>query len=196
MNRAFLVTIIILVAFISSFSVGESLENRDNVLERLRSENPKERENATVMIVAARDEAIKQAEKIITESADIESQKGMVKTSILLLGKLQSQHSVSLLVNRLTFALFSMSVKRVQTFEDAYPCVQALIDIGLPSIDPLVEKVKNDDDEKVVRCAGKVIKTVLGKDAAIEYLTQKMSKEGEEVKKTRLSRLVEQVSAE
>jgi len=36
----------------------------------------------------------------------------------------------------------------------------------------------------------------LGKDAAIEYLTQKMSKEGEEVKKTRLSRLVEQVSAE
>jgi len=73
------------------------------------------------------------------------------------------------------------------------PHVQALIDIGLPSADPLVKKVAQSDDEVIRERAAIVIDQILGTDMAVFFVRDRRDREKEEVKRQRLDRLLEQI---
>jgi len=206
MKNMFVLAVVVMCSiFLVSFASDDASGNLPSTLWQIKSDQPEVREAAVAAIVNFRNQAIEEAEMIIRGFDGQDANRKIVKDAILLLGRLECQHSIPLLADRLTFFVIiveNVTFAKVRAgyrgpaLESVYPCVQALIDIGLPSIDPLVEKVKSDDDKTVILCAGKVIETVLGKDSAVEYLMWKMSKEDDEVKKTRLFRLVEHISAD
>jgi len=181
------VSVAILCTVISSLK-GE--EPQVGPFAQLKSEREPERQAAVEAIVTYRNDAINAAEQIIEEFGQHEDRKGTVKASILLLGKLQSQRSVPLLLDYLTFEVFYKASKRTQSVEDRFPAVQALVDIGLPSVDPVIDRIEKSKDGTVLVCAAKVLIGILGKDRAIEYVKQKLASEGDPLRKQRLSDLI------
>jgi hypothetical protein len=100
------------------------------------------------------------------ECASQENRKGTAKTAIVLLGDLRSVRSVPLLVEYLSFGVFYKETKRVQTREDYFPAVRALIRIGNPSVEPVLKRAEGTDDATVLQNAALVIKGVLQNGAA------------------------------
>jgi len=99
---------------------------------------------------------------------------------------------VTFLVENLTFKVFYKQTKRLQAVDDLYPCVGALIKIGLPSIDALFAKVEKTDDETEIRIAAFAVARVLGNDAA-SYIQQRLGSQRNKVVMDRLSRLEQYV---
>lgn len=87
---------------------------------------------------------------------------GTVKDAMLLLGRLRAVEAVGLLTRNLTLEVFYKSTKRPQTTEDLYPAVQALIDIGSPSIAAVLARIVEVDEPEVQRAGAAVLRGVLG----------------------------------
>jgi HEAT repeat protein len=98
------------------------------------------------------------AERLAADPA----RQGTVKDVLGLLGRLRAVEAVPLMVRLLTFEVFYKNTKRPQTTSDLYPAVQALIDIGPAAIDPLLERVRVDDDVQVQRNAAVTLRGILG----------------------------------
>jgi len=90
------------------------------------------------------------------------------------------------LVEHMTVSVFS---KRPQVPDDLYPAVGALVDIGLPSIEPVVAKAAASDDPKVTRCAAVVVRLALGDEMARAYVKMRIIAEGDHARNTRLEKL-------
>ena len=161
-----------------------------DVFAKLRSTDPAIRDAATAEIMAARKEMIRKCEEIVRDSIIDENRKGTATTSILLLGKLRSQESVPLLVEHLTFEVFYKDTKRPQTVEDRHPCVRALIEIGVPSVDLVVDKAKKSQDEKVIRCSSTVLRGVFGEDIAKAYVERRIARDSGASEKEGLLRIL------
>jgi hypothetical protein len=188
--RALTVICGIVFAFVS----GTAKEQTMDVFEKLQSEDTVTRDAATAEIMAARKEMLQKCEAIVKQFISDENRKGTVKTSILLLGKLRLQESVPFLVEHMTFAVFYKETKRLQDVEDLYPCVEALIQIGVPSVVPVVDKTKkNKDDETVIICSSTVLREVLGADIAKSYLEREIARERGAKEKEGLSRLLKAI---
>ena len=145
-------------------------DDMNNTLKKLQSDSPSERESATqaVLHLSAEDvkpilnELVPLAEKLLAN----EDKKGSAKTVILLIGKLKINDAIPFLVEHISFQAFYKNVKRLQPPEDRFPCVQALVDIGKGSLEPVVTMSKGTDDKVRLKCAAIVIAKILeAKDA-------------------------------
>jgi len=191
--RALLVNAVVCGTVSVLISGAIAKEPTMDVFARLRSEDPAIRDTAAAEIMAARGTTIRKCEEIVRDSIRDENHKGTTKTSILLLGKLRSQESVPLLVEHLPYEVFYKDTKRPQIFEDRCPCVKALIEIGVPSVDRVVEKTKKSRDEKVTRCAAAVLRGVLGAGAGRAYVQEKMARTADVTEKEGLMRILKAI---
>jgi hypothetical protein len=130
--------------------------------------------------------AIQEAMATIRDLDKDETRRGTVRDSILLLGKLRATEAVPLLVEHLNYGVFYKESKRLQTPEDYYPAGQALIDIGIPSLDPVVTAMTATDDATMHQLGARIIVKILGPKLAGVYLQDKIQAETEQTRRTRL----------
>jgi HEAT repeat protein len=182
-----------LVVLVASIIVASEWKSDLSVyVERLRSEDIAVRNTAADAILERRQEALKSAaiiqgiEKIVVEFADNESRKGTARTAIDLLGNLQSSRSVPVLVQQLTFHSFYKDTKRPQPRDDYFPSVGALIKIGEPSLNPVLDRAERSDDDEVARSAAFVVKGILKGEAA-SFLQQRAANQTDSKASQRLA---------
>ena len=135
---------------------------KDAVLQELASESADDRRAAIAKILAGRRENNQQIADLLAKYLAVPERKGTAKDLILLLGKLRAAEHVPLLVRALTFKVFYRETKRPQTIEDLYPAVRALVDIGAPALDPVLDRLSQEGDEELERTGGAVLRDVLG----------------------------------
>ena len=157
----------------------------------LESDNERERDTAAVSVLKEHASAEREVAGIVTKYLSDGSRKGTVKTAIRLLGELRAEQYVPLLIDNLTFEVFYKDSKRPQAIEDLFPSVGALIKIGIPSIEPILKKVKSTNDTAVLRAATAVFHGVLGDDLAERRLTIELRNEGEDANRRRLSEMLQ-----
>jgi HEAT repeat protein len=114
------------------------------------------------------------------------SRQGTVKDTLGLLGRLRAMEAVPLMVRLLTFEVYYKNTKRPQTTSDLYPAVQALIDIGPAAIDPVLERVRVDDDGQVQRNAAVALRGMLGAHRARLVLADEAQRAPTERSRVRL----------
>jgi hypothetical protein len=108
-----------------------------------------------------------------------------------IMGELRSVETVPFLVKHIGFTYEKVTGGRA--WFSNIPAIPALTAIGLPSLEPLIKKVAEGDDEVVRQRAAIVIKQILGRDMAIFFVRDRREREKDEVKRQRLERLVEQI---
>jgi HEAT repeat protein len=175
MSKKSVAVVLALIIFVGIFDILRANVQRgemEKLLDQLRSENIDERDAAAHALVARKQQVLSNPsviagiEEIVKEYTQREDRRGAAKTAITLLGELQSERSIPLLVEHLTFGVFYKETKRAQSPEDYYPAVGALVQIGKPALEPVLAKAERTDDATVLRCAALVVKDVLRTDAA------------------------------
>ncbi len=126
---------------------------------------------------------------LLTELVVDDSRRGTATDLVRLLGAMRAIEAVPLLVDNVELEFFYKSTKRPQIFGDRFPCAAALAQIGVPSLEPLVLRVKSSDDVAVWRSAGFVFNAVLGPRLTKAYLDDRVNEESDIVKRQRLSKL-------
>jgi len=159
----------------------------------LESDSPDVRRAATQRVLSARDVPHDQI-RAIAEKHIAGPKKGTAKDAILLLGKLNSQSSIDWLLDHLTFDVFYKEMKRPQPPADRFPAVKALIDIGLPAIDPLLARAAASSDPDFHTAAAAVLLGVLGpRGAARRLQAEAASRPTGAAPKSGLAQTLEQV---
>jgi len=115
------------------------------------------------------------------------------KTAMEMLGEFRCDEAVPLLIDNIKFTVGGVGkVIRGGPFADM-PAIPALIHIGLPSLDPLLKRVGETDDEVIRERAAIVVNQVLGTDLALVFVGDRRDREPYEPQRQRLARLVEQI---
>ena len=147
--------VVLLIFGVRSVIAGTSTNCVDD-FPKLRSEDLADRETMAGLVEQCRLNTIENLESNIRDFIGDGSRNGTVKTSIILLGRLRAVEAVPLLVEHLTFSVFYKQVKRTQLWDEGYPCIQALSDIGFVSLDPILKQAEQTDDKDYLRCAQRV----------------------------------------
>lgn len=106
--------------------------------------------------------------KAIAERYIAEGRKGgTVRDALHLLGKLQARDQIPYLVSRLDYKVFEMDRGRPPSIENMFPAAGALIDIGLPAIRPVLDRLRGETSEDALLAGAGVLQGVLGKKDAI-----------------------------
>jgi len=164
--------------------------NISKLLSQLQSDDKSVRDLAKHNIIIQRQQSIQSLQRIITDQSTRGDKQETVSIAISLLGELRADEAVQLLVDQLTFQHFR---KHLQSDEDLYPSVGALINIGLQSIQPLLHKVENTDDKTIHILSGYVIYKVLGMPYATMYVDKYKQQQIDPVKKRRLGLLINEI---
>jgi hypothetical protein len=177
---------------LNTFNQGQ--ERLAGYLDQLRSPNPEDRENAARGILQSksdikdRRDLVNAIENIARDFIAVKERAGSAKTAISLLGDLQSVDSIPFLLENLTFHVFYKEAKRAQDIGDAHPCAGALIAIGGPSLDPIISKAEETDDELTIRIASFVVMRILRGEAS-SYIQERVESQSVEVIQRRLLRM-------
>ena len=179
------------MCFVAFLGAAREVGELGKYLAELASDNMTVRESAAQGILLSRQREIASIERIVREFVRDGTRKGTAKTAILLLGNLRSDQSVPLLVENLSFEVFYKDTKRPQPPEDLYPCVGALIRIGMPSVAPVLSRAESSDDQKISRCAGCVVQGVLGRKLAVAHVRERMEGLSDTAEHKRLEALLQ-----
>lgn len=162
-------------------------QGRQKLLSELESETPNVRAAASAEVLSHRQPGdvaaiMRIVEKYVAEG----NRQGTVKDAMMLLGKLRAIEAVPLLVRNITFQAFYKNTKRPQPPEDQFPAVAALIEIGEPSLRPVLERLAKEDGEELQLAGTSVLRGVLGKDGAQALLAKGASILTDEQAKARI----------
>lgn len=166
---------------------GSAPTKGNKVWNDLASESPEDRKTAAGEILAARQAETAKIIELAEKYLPMESRNGTLKDLMLLLGRLRAAEAVPFLVRNLTVAVFYRETKRPQTLEDQLPAIQALADIGSPSLDPVLKRAESEDDEMTHRAAAWIWRAVLGAERAESLLAAEAARQTEPAVKARLS---------
>ena len=159
----------------------------------LESESPEVRKAASYEILDNwRTESRKVAE-LVEKYVTLENRKGTAKDMILLLGKLRAAEYTPILVQHMTFEVYYKETKRPQTTEDLYPAVQALIDMGSPALNAVLERLKSENSGIVARTGAAVLQGILGEQWASAVLDSEIQNSDQIQVKERLQRVLHQL---
>ena len=160
----------------------------------LDSESPEIRARVSAEILKRRDADIDALMQLLESKLAGADRQGTVKDVMLLLGKLRAVQAVPLLVRNLTYEAFYKNTKRPQTTGDLYPAVNALIDIGSPSLHPVLERLRSEDDPIVTRTGAVVIRGVLGERLASAMVKEEAGHERAADRKRRLEAVAKAIN--
>jgi len=164
------------------------------MLDALESQSQQERIAASAEIIRRRQIENAQIAQIAAKYVQVEERKGSAKDNLVLLGRLHAAETIPLLVQNMTFAVFYKDTKRPQSVEDLYPAVQALIHIGSPSLNPVLERLKNEDGETLQRTGAAVFRGVLGRVWATCVLENEIKAAGQTKAVERLRQVLRHMS--
>ena len=114
---------------------------------------------------------------------------------IQLIGTLRAKEAVPFLCANISYDgsdIINASYKDITYY---HPCAGALIEIGMPSLEPVLENACSTDDEKVSYLSAIVVKRVLGKELALNYMDSAIALEKSEEHKKRLISIKSRIEA-
>ncbi|MFZ0718910.1 hypothetical protein [Mycobacterium sp.] len=104
----------------------------------------------------------------IAEKYIIQGRKGgTVHDCLRLLGKLQARDQCPYLVSRLEYRFFELARLRPPPIETTFPAVGALIDIGLPAVRPVLDRLRGETLDEALLAGAGVLSGILGKKGAV-----------------------------
>lgn len=114
----------------------------------------------------------------------------VVAQAIRTLGELRAAGAATELVRHLSFEPdpqpLKGSKKALRDTKEYWPAVGALVKIGLPAVEPLVELMATSDEEKNTTLAGTTTLLILGYDMRNSYLQAKIRETDDEQRRKRL----------
>jgi hypothetical protein len=121
--------------------------------------------------------------KAIAEKYIIQGRKaGTVRDCLSLLGKLQARDQIPYLVSRLQYRDFETDRTRLPVIKTMFPAAGALIDIGLPAVRPVLDRLRGETSDDVLIAGAGVLSAILGKKGAIARIkAEKQTATGAEV---------------
>lgn len=147
----------------ATWGAQASRDERYKLIAGLESESPEVRATAGAEVLARKQPGdIAEIMRVVEKYLSSDDRQGTVKDNMLLLGKLHAVDAIPLLVRNLTFEAFYKNTKRPQPPADLFPAVQALIDIGQPSVRPVLARLAAEDGEKLGIAGATVLRRILG----------------------------------
>jgi hypothetical protein len=114
------------------------------------------------------------ADKYIAENR----KRGTVRDALRLLGKLQAREYIPYLVSLLPFRVYEDDSSRPPEIATRFPAAGALIDIGLPSIRPVIDRLRRESDSDALLAGTGVLRKVLGREGAFKCVRAEMKTAG------------------
>lgn len=174
-------------------SLGRSEDATLQALRKLVSSDGNERNQGVWAVRSDRRRTVRELHRIVVCHAGQFEKQESVNMAIRLLGELREKDAVPMLVDKLDFTCrLPVGVSALPAFP-TLPSVAALIDIGLPSLDPLVKRASERDDQVIVERSAIVIDQVLGTDLAVLFVEERRNREKDDIRRRRLNRLIEQI---
>jgi len=174
-------------------SGGWSDLHPSEILEKLSSSDANQRAETAQRIRARRFQTVSALYQVATRALRDPSQELSAKTAMLLLGELGGKEAIPLLLDNIKFTVRAPASGLRGGYFRTMPAVDALIDIGLPSLDPLVKRVADSDDEVTRERAAIVVAQVLGADLGLLFVRDRQQREANQAKRDRLGKLSEQI---
>jgi hypothetical protein len=170
----------------------------DDVGAKLASKDEQEMYSAAATIRALR---LKEAFLIQWTAHSLRNspdQQKNVVLAMMLLGELRMYEAIPLLIQHIDEPNFSRGGIGVSgpwtPLLRRMPSVHVLIQIGMPSLEPLLKKVVESDNRVIFERAALVVDGVLGPDLAPVYVAKRIEREADATKRGRLVRLQEEVA--
>jgi hypothetical protein len=185
------VTITLALALLAIPLCGQETRLNSAALNSLQSDDEAARTRAVQEILHDQSAAVEQVSAIVRKYASDPAKKGTVKSSMELLGKLRAKDAVPLLVDNLTFAVFYKNTKALQNADTLYPAVSALIEIGMPAIEPVLARVEASSADADLQAGAAVLRGVLGAELAAERLRIETAKASSDPARARLTQMAE-----
>jgi hypothetical protein len=139
-----------------------------------------------------RKQIVRRLQQIAGRGVKGELPEANTEMAILLLGEFRAPKAAEGLVEILKFNIHPPGPSANILYHHT-PQVMALIQIGLPSLDPLIKKVATTDDDIIRERAAIVIDQILGTDMGVFYTRDRQNRENDPLKRQRLKRLTEQI---
>jgi hypothetical protein len=117
---------------------------------------------------------------------DSSASKNVQAAAIYLIGRYHFSQGVPELIRRIDVDTGDQPKKAAEPLWERYPAMEALITIGLPSVQPAIELLATDTDELRRTLAAKVVRYVEGPDVARFVLDRACTKETDPKRKANL----------
>ncbi len=144
------------------------------MLADLESDDVHKRHAAMELILQKRDVSHNDI-KAIAEKYIAQNRKGgTVRDALRLLGKLQAREQIPYLISRLNYRVFEGDKSRPPAIETTFPAAGALIDLGLPAIKPVLERLRHESDQDALLAGAGVLRGVLGSRGALKRVDAEM----------------------
>ncbi|MGI0044369.1 MAG: hypothetical protein ACRD47_11720 [Nitrososphaeraceae archaeon] len=119
----------------------------------------------------------------------------IVGLHIRALGRLKAEQAVPFLIDNITYSGLPRKMRfgSPPSSEERNPCIYALIKIGYPAIDPLLDRVASDQQFNQ-SAAARVLVLSLGAEQAKALVRLRISKENEQSKSDRLLHLMKSIN--
>ncbi len=168
-----------------------------NALNKLRSPDEREREEGVRAMRVERTAAVLGLQWIIRERRRDPEAHRYLSPAMRLLGELRAKEAVGTLIENLEFTAPSPVGVSGPTLDPLYskPQLRALIEIGMPAVDPLLKRVQTDPKPIIIERAAIVVREVLGPTLATHYVKERQSRQDDEGKRQALDRLLEKLAA-
>ena len=188
----------ILIAWRLSFSGQEAVGTKAaptdiEILDAFVSPDAFVRDDMAQRIRAHRKMILSAMIRFIDQNAGNPERKEAVTTAIILLGHLRAPEAIPFLVDKITFGHKSGEDVVYSGRYDGIAAVFSLAQIGLPALDPLVQRVCETDDEVIHERAAIVMHHVLGPSFAQLYVNDRRDRESEELRRQRLGHVQSQL---
>jgi hypothetical protein len=158
-----------------TFALSEEHANADEkinlaVLQDLESETTDTRNAAMEHVLKNRDVPHDAIKAIVEKYRPEGFSAARARDALWLLGRLQAREQIPYLVSLLDYSPPHVFRLQEWTFAETLPAAAALIYIGLPSIKPVIERLRHEHDEKALVAGAGVLRYVLGRKVALERI--------------------------
>jgi len=188
----------------SLLAVGGCREEKQaTAVERLLSKESEEIYEAQNELIRARKDLIARLINIVDEKENRLTRRASVRATIFILGEMRAVEAVQVLVGHIGFPYVyeytageSIPVdadggtlwRGIKGIQKTYPAVKALIKIGEPSLDDVINKLSSTDHLTEQKACLGVLVGLRQRDSVIEMLKDAIKKETDTKKKDRLQR--------
>jgi hypothetical protein len=165
------------------------------MIAKLRSDDKKDRDEIGQLILQDRQRLVTELQQIVREFIADKKKQEIATAAIILLGKLRAVEAIPILVEHLILPPVALrpTVTAPPSPLKAHPSAGALIEIGSPSLRPLLKKVEVSSDEGTLVLAAIVINGILGPDLAVAAVELRLEQQKDAKVRQRLSKLQERI---
>lgn len=164
-----------------------------DIFDALLSRDGNQRKRAMWAVRAQHLRTVRKLREIVVSKTPHADQQHAADAAIRLLGELRAKEAVPILIDNLAFTYrLPVGASALPPFP-SMPSVAALIEIGLPCLDPLIRRVAETDDIIVRERAAIVLDQVIGTDMAVLYVRDRCDREKDDARRQRITSLAQQI---